>query len=110
MTEAITALAPSVGIVALIVLWVFLMLVGASYFHRHVPEVSGPSRWHPGVMRVGMALAMGAVGVLVADRQGLPPGLHLWVGIAGALLGLLAEWLWRKADRFISRSSRGHER
>jgi len=99
MFDVLSKIAPSVGIVALIALWVFLMLVAASYFHRYVPEVSGPAQWNPGLVRVGMVLLMAIIGALVAERQALPRGHHTWVGLAGGLLGLLIEWLWRVVDR-----------
>lgn len=96
------------GILALIALWLFLMLAGASYFSRGLPEGPWPTRWNPYVVRVGMALLLGGVGLLVAERKGLEPSLQIWVGVAGAVFGLLVERGLRRFERrFPARGRRG---
>jgi|GEM_PF-1463599 len=99
MTELWERMLPSIGILALIALWVLVMLCGASFFRRRLPDAPTLSQWNPAYVRLGLILFMAFVGVLVAERQALSASLRLWVGLVGGFFGFVVETLWRRYDR-----------
>lgn len=99
--DVLRHLLPALGILALIALWVLAMLCGMSFFSSRMPDAPSPTRWQPRLMRSGLVLFMGLVGAMVAQRNGVWPGYHLWVAAVGGALGLAVDLVWRRlAARF----------